>query len=132
MKQKFYGQVIQGKVKLINKKDFYLTLWKLNDKEIEMTVAKRTKTRSHNQNRYFHGVIIPLASEYTGYSPEEMKEVFRMLFLSKEVEVDGKTFVIGRSTTELTTVEFEEFNKKCRHWGDEHGVFIPEPNEAEY
>ncbi len=130
MKKLYRGRVEKGKVVLYNQREYDMLVYSLNEKEIEITLAKIVKKRSLSQNNYFHGVILPLASEYTGYSVIEMKEVLRMLFLSYTIQINGEIFKVGRSTASLSTVEFEEFNSQCRHWGDEQGIYIPEPNEV--
>ena len=78
---------------------------------------KTGKNRSNPQNSYFHGVILPVLSEYTGYSNDEMKGVVKWKFGIK-------------STAALTTLEFEKFCEDVRRWASaELGCDIPEPNE---
>ena len=76
------------------------------------------KPRSDPENRYFHGVILPILAEYTGYTIDEMKGVVKFKFNIK-------------STADLTTVEFEKFCSDIRAWASRDlGCYIPEPNEA--
>jgi hypothetical protein len=37
-----------------------------------------------------------------------------------------------RSTTELSTIEWEDYMTECRRLGDTLGFYIPNPNECEY
>ncbi len=42
----------------------------------------------------------------------------------------GEMVKLGKTTTELTTIEFEEYQDKCRIFADEFlDVIIPMPNE---
>jgi len=86
---------------------------------------KPGRSRSKNQNDYFHGVILPILSEFTGYEQKDMKGVVKFRFGIK-------------STAELSTAEFEKFMSDIRRWaGDkdsdlnngETSCYIPEPNE---
>lgn len=94
------------------------------------------KDRSNNQNRYYWGIVIDLLSEHTGFDREETHEILKHKFLRKTVwvthNVDGvkEMNVITKSTTGLTTKQFEEFLSQIRMWSSHClGVFIPEPNE---
>ena len=76
------------------------------------------KQRSNLQSRYFHGVILPILSDHTGYTEEEMKAVLKYKFHIKH-------------TSELDTASFEEFMSEIRRWASaELECWIPEPNEA--
>ena len=77
------------------------------------------KQRSSPQNRYFHGVVLPLLADHTGYTDDEMKGVVKYKFGIK-------------STAELTTAEFEDFCSRIRMWASRDlECWIPEPNETE-
>jgi hypothetical protein len=83
-------------------------------------VSKRKltdKQRSSPQNRYFHGVMVPILAEHTGYTDSEMKGVIKWKFKIK-------------STAELSTAEFEKFMSAVRMWASRDlSCYIPEPNE---
>ncbi len=96
------------------------------------------KGRSGCQNRYYWGVVIDLLSEHTGFDREEMHEVLKHKFLRKTVWIHKKggieeQSIITKSTTGLTTKQFEEYLSGIRQWASaDLGVFLPEPNEADY
>jgi hypothetical protein len=97
--------------------------------QVVVSVRKYHKTRSNNQNRYAHGVVFKLIADTTGYSTEEVKDMMRWQFLREEHEFLPPRC---RSTTELTTIEFEEFMTNIRQWAAEFlNVQIPLPNEVE-
>lgn len=92
------------------------------------TISKRKKTRSLNENKYYHAVVVKLIADYCGYSPEECHEALKWHFL--RVYSDKKHVPpTVKSTTELSTSEFELFCSEVRMWASkELGLFIPEPN----
>ena len=94
--------------------------------------------RSTNQNSYYWKVIVSMLSEHTGFTPEDMHEVLKHKFLKKEVLLETRVtggfayqeIGITKSTTSLTTSEFESYCTQIREWASsELCVSIPEPNE---
>lgn len=100
----------------------------LEGKEVEVTIQRLRKRRSLNQNSYMWGVVYALMAEAAGYTPEEMHDALKIKFLS----VHGETALpTVRSTTDLTTTEFEEYLSQCRQLAAEiYGIYVPEPNEV--
>lgn len=82
-----------------------------------------SRQRSTQQNRYYHGVIVP---------------VYRKVFIglghtvsNKEVHSWIKQRFQVESTTKLTTIEWEEFIIKLQAYASNIlGVQIPDPNEV--
>ena len=108
--------------------------------DITVTVRNSNdgKQRSSNQNRYFHGPLLDALThhfeEKFGYTKEEIKEIVKFKFLKDVVVLDtqdGGTEEVDhvRSTSSLTTKEFEEFNENIRRWASSLGCDIKEPNE---
>ncbi len=95
-------------------------------KRVTVSVGRQRKTRSTPENRYAHGVVFKLLSEASGYDVQEIKGIVKYRFGIKK-------------TSELNTVQFEEFMNNCRWWGvasiEDGGsgldCYIPLPNEAE-
>ena len=91
-----------------------------------MTIKRFRKARSAAQNNYTWGVVYDILSKETGFTPEEVHQVYGEMFLS--YEKDGHTFV--KSTTKLTTVEMEDYLSKVRqHASQFFHCYIPLPNE---
>lgn len=89
-------------------------------------IQKSKRKRSLNQNRYYWGVVLKVLSLHTGYTADETHQELARMFLS--YDNNGKKFV--RSTTKLTTWDFEQYLEKCRIWGRENmNCHIPMPNE---
>ena len=109
---------------------FKQDLLTLKGKEAYLTVAKVTKSRSGNQNRYAHGVVFPMIADCMGCEMEEAKDALKFEFLRKPLDCGKWT---TRQTSSLTTMEFEDFLEKCRRMAVEmFNCYIPEPNECEY
>ena len=91
--------------------------------------------RSTRQNSYFHGVVLPILSDCTGYTTEEVKDLVKSLFLKDEMMIQTssgtvKEVSVVRGSSELKTDEFEKFLEKIRQWAAiELHCSIPEPNE---
>jgi len=87
------------------------------------------QSRTNPQNSYYWGIIIPIISDYTGYTEIQTHEVLKSEFLPEQLNLGNKTVITNKSTTELSTIEFNEYTEQCRQWGAEQGLNIPEPNE---
>lgn len=90
-----------------------------------LTIERETRGRSAAQNAYYWGRVIKILSDYTGSTPDEMHHVLKMMFLPKDVVLKtriGKVvaeFVVGGSTTELTSVQFSDYVERIRQWAFE-------------
>lgn len=85
------------------------------------------RTRSLNENSYYWGVVVKMLADELGYLPEEMHDALRIKFLT--IHTDKLPSI--KTTTKLTTSEFEEYLSKIRTWSSlELGVLIPMPNEV--
>ena len=111
--------------------NFFLYATTLPDGIYEITIKKPIKTRSVLQNAYFHGVIVKMLSEETGTDFEDMKDLLKTKFLTKDIVVNDKVYTIVRHSANLSTAEFEELTKKCREFGDQLNIYIPLPNETD-
>jgi len=110
MKKLFRGKVEKCKVVLDDQRGYDLLVASLNGKDVEITLGRHSKQRSNPENRYYWGVVIKLISEYTGYTANESHDAMRMKFL---INHDGKLETL-KSTTRLSTVEFEEYMSSIR------------------
>ena len=104
----------------------------LEGQEVSVSIKPRHKSRSDRQNKYYWAVCVELLAGHTGYSRDEMHEVLRGKFLSDSKSIAGEDITYSHSTTELSTVEFEEYLSHIREWASvKLNVFIPTPNEIE-
>ena len=93
-------------------------------------LERPSNKRSNEQNKYFHGVILPYIANEVGELEIEMKEILKSMFLSTHEVKFNKGITRIKNTSDLSTIEFEEFNEKCRIWA--YSFFeltIPLPNQ---
>lgn len=66
------------------------------------------EARTLDQNSYYRGVLIPMFSEYTGYSAREAHRILGQMFLS---DIDSKPVP---STSDLTSEQFYRYCEDIR------------------
>jgi hypothetical protein len=100
-------------------------------KRIQLTLEERKKGRSGPQNRYYFGVVVPIAQ--AGFrdmgdilSPDQVHEFFKWRFL--KVQKNGYEY--AKSTADLSTVEFSDYVEQCAKFCAEFlNIEVPLPNE---
>lgn len=126
---KFPVVIQKGQMKMPNRLKFEKFVQSKRDGDYILSVKKKKKYRSDQQNKYLWGVIYKIISDETGYLDEEVHAHLARKFL---LDRSGK-IPVPKSTTELSTMEFEEYTENCRRWGaKELGLNIPLPNEVDY
>lgn len=116
-----------GKLTFDNRPAFDRFLLTLKGKAY-LTVKKQRKQRSNPQNRYMWGCVYKLVSDYTGYTTEEIHDLFKRKFLAYEKK--GRWF--AKSTSSLTTIEFETYLEEIKRFSAINmSLYIPDPNEPE-
>lgn len=124
----FNGHVKDSKLMLHRPAELRAHLQELEGQEIRLTVEKAKKVRSSKENRYYWGVVLKLISDDTGTPEDDVHNHLKIMFL----RTGGDKIPITRSTTELSTVEMEEYLRKCRMWASaDLNIYIPEPNEID-
>lgn len=123
----FKGEVRAGKLYFENREQFDYHLNSL-DGEVDIIVRKPRKQRSKQENAYYWAVIIKIVSRETGALPEDVHYEFKRRFL----RIGGtEMFPILKSTTELNTLQAEDFYSQCRMFAaSELSIQIPSPNEV--
>jgi hypothetical protein len=132
IKKKHFGIVAEDGVEVVFDDIVSWKQDKLNHrgKKVAITIERRKKHRSGNQNRYFHSVIVPMIAEEMGCELDEAKDALKWEFLRFQLECGAWTV---KATSNLSTVEMEEFHSKCRQLGSQmFGCYIPKPHEADY
>jgi len=137
MKIEIESKVLNGKLET-NRELLSDVIKSLEGKDIIITIEKRRKKRSNPQNSYYFGVVIPLMKhgfynslgEHVG--TDEIHTFLKNRFLFKEIvnENNAEIIKMPQSTTELTTIQFEEYLDKIREFGLEFlNITIPLPNQ---
>jgi len=123
----FMGKSEKGIVVLDDEKGFTEHIKSLDGKFIQLVVRRYRTNRSNNQNKYYWGVVIKILGDELGYMPDEMHNALRWKFLRK----GGKLETV-KSTSSLTTIEFEEYLELIRIWAlRDLEINIPLPNEVD-
>lgn len=125
----FKGTVIKGKF-VPDDKEFFTDSFRTykDGTKIEVYHRKQVKKRSDPQNKYLWGVIVKIFHDTTGENEQTIYDSLLQMFSRI---ITDKGWYVTKGTSEMTTVEFEEFCFKCRKYGAECGIDIPEPNEVE-
>jgi hypothetical protein len=124
---KHFATVNSGKIIFSDFIKWQKNINQLSGCEVYLTISKKTKQRSLNENAYYWGVVLPLAADFLGYTIDEAHEAFKWQFL--RVYSDKKLPSV-KSTADLSTVEFEAYLTKIREELSTMGCFIPLPNEV--
>jgi len=92
------------------------------------------KRRSDNQNRFYWGVVVPKIADYMGERDhEEVHAYLKAHFNYKDIFVEDKKYRVAKSTTKLSTQEFEDYIERVKEFAaKEMGLYIPNPNEVEF
>ena len=100
-------------------------------KPIIITVSKQKRQRSIQANRYYWGVVLKIIGDELGYFPEDTHKIFATMFLKEVFKVGDQSIESYKSTTKLSTVQFEEYLSNIRMFASsELGILIPLPNEC--
>lgn len=106
--------------------------------EVQLALSKRRRRRSNDQNAYYWGAVVAMAREGINeawgehVSLEETHHIlkFQCNYAERVNEATGEIIRIPKTTTELSTAEFEEYLERCRRFAQEWlQVSIPLPNE---
>ncbi len=93
--------------------------------EVIVYVERRKRDRSKEQNGYYWAVVLTFIAEHTGYSVEELHEIFKSKYLSKKRLWRGTYILTTSSTKELTTNEFAEYLAEIIFEAGELGIAVP-------
>lgn len=127
MKKIILGRIKEGKIQI--QRFFKKELLRWEGKPIEVHLVE--STRSEQQNRYYWGVVIRLISEHTGFTADEVHEVFKKRFLTYKKKYQGKIYEFTKSTTELKVSDMATYLDKVIKYATEHlGIIIPDAEVA--
>lgn len=119
------GRVKNKKIQIQRffKKDFE----KLEGKEIEITPVEGSKTQQ--QLRYLWGVVYKIVSDETGFTPEEVSDIYKKKFLAYEKEYKGKVYKLTKGLSGLKKSEMMTFiDSVIKHATVELNLIVPEPD----
>lgn len=102
-----------------------------------ITIVKHRSRRSDRQNRYYWPCFVQvfgdfLRSQGDTYTDDDVHGMFKHKFLKKTAIDKSTGEVLGdytRSTTDLTTSDFNEYLDNIAAWLGGFGIRLPEPGE---
>jgi len=106
-------------------------LEKYEGKELVATFKKPESQRSTDQNRYYWK-LMQLISKETGNTQNDLHEMFKAKFLSRENMLLGETVKYYASTAKLTINQMYEYCEQIRAFMGENGIILPDEREADY
>lgn len=130
-----------GKATLDKPFEFMLSL--LRNGEYTLTIKRKTKPRTLNQNalmwQWFR-CIGACFREYTGEEywstadgVQDIRDLYCKKFLSKQVTIGGKTETISRGTSKLNTLEMTNFMESVKaDVNNDFGIILPLPTDKYY
>jgi hypothetical protein len=128
------AEIRKGKLCIKHADVFSQQLARFRDGAVQITVERKFANRSQKQNAWYWGCVVGLVADHTGYTPDEIHEIYKAKFIPKKLAVaDGNgeirgEFVLGGSTAQMDTVQFSEYCESIREWAaQELGVVIPDP-----
>ena len=130
IKTLYKGKIENGVFKPFEPEKLKASFKKYKDgTEVWLWHQKEQKPRSLKENAYMWSVVMHMFSEETGETPERCYNALLLKFS----RINEHTVMESiKTSSEMTTVEMEEFLEKCRRYGAELGYDIPLPNEVDY
>jgi len=123
----FSGHIVQGEIMLDDKQAFARMVKLLEGKRVSLQLGKQVNKRSNPQNAYYWGCVLKTLGDHLGYTSDELHDVMKFKFLCVDRDAEVPRF---RSTTSLSTLEFNEYLERIAQFAAELGCYIPEPNEV--
>ena len=106
---------------------------------VKLSIRKRYKKRSENQNDFYWGVWVPIfqklfMDEWQEFkTPNEVHEILKTAcnYEERANEATGEIFKFPKTTTNLSTYDWENvFKKRVKQFAlDFFNTPLPEPNE---
>lgn len=130
--------IISPEGKLLSPYNDALIAWckKNIGKTVKLTITAKGKKRSNPQNRYYHGVVVPLIKDALidlGHDVDEDDTHYFLKGKFNSVEIENKSGITEEmpgSTAKLSTFEFEAYLDRIRMWAAQFlNIYIPLPNE---
>lgn len=124
----FYGRVIGGKVKLLNREGFDRYIQAMDGLEIDVLVRKHRKARTLRQNSYLWFMYGYIAERIDGHTKDTIHEAMGVLF---RLDRSGPIPMV-KSTTAMSTVEMNQYVERIHQFCAETlDIVVPDPNSEE-
>lgn len=126
------GVIEGGTFRLQERRLFHDAMKRFPDGPVVVDIKTTKPQRSSAQNRYWHGVVIPLFAEHCGYELDEMKDALALKLIPKEItDMDtGEVKVVPGHTSDLNVKAFNDLIERAQRLGAEMDIYIPDPGEV--
>lgn len=132
-----FGRIKDGKLHIVNRREFDNDLLFFDGKEVVIRVEQKTKKRTLSQNAYLHLLFGIFATELNKlgntFSMQDLKDMMKFKFLMIDIVNYENGEVIGhriKDTSELTTTDTAKFIDDIIHYAqDEFRLNLPYPND---
>lgn len=133
-----YGTVTNGKLTILEKEKFIQKMKELEGMELKVSISKVYDPRSPLQNGYYWGCIIDLflrgwmETQGEQIAMEEAHEILKheCNYTERINPLSGEIIRKGKSTTDMSTVDFEEYLERCRRFIWEwFAIIVPLPDK---
>ena len=126
------GEITDDGLTLHDREHFRRALQRFPRGPVVVNVQVYREKRSSAQNRYWHGVVVPVFAEHCGYSVPEMKDVLALKLIPKDVTdpKTGEVHTVPGHTSDLTPKEFADLIDRAMQLAAEWGLYLPAPGEA--
>ena len=113
MQRLFYGEIIEGQIKLDNPKDWSELYEKYSGQSVEISVRFLGQRRNSKQNRFYWKVVVNGLAKHFGYTTDEMHKALKIKFDCL-------------STSKLSVKDFAEYIDDIIRWSEiEQGFLFP-------
>ena len=113
MHRLFYGEIVEGEIKLDNPKDWSELYEKYSGQSVEISVRFLGERRNGKQNRFYWKVVVNELAKNFGYTNDEMHKALKVKFDTP-------------STSKLSVKEFSEYVEDIIKWAEfEQGFLFP-------
>ena len=125
------GVIENGRLRVSGEAGFKAAMSRFPNGHVVVTVKVQRPQRSSQQNRFWHGVVIPLFAEHCGEEFDDMKDILALNLIPKEVTdiTTGEVHKIPGHTSALNTREFNDLIERAQRLGASMGIDIPDPGE---
>lgn len=128
------ARIESGALKVPGRQVLLASLKSWPDGPCDLEIRPFEETRRGRANRFLWGVVYKLIAAESGYTTDDLHELFKLRHNSKLVVdvVTGEEKRIGQSTASLSIADFSAYLERVMLDGAEvYGMTFPEPRESE-
>lgn len=134
-----FSKVVNGKINS-NRNKLRQAVATFEGKDIIITIERKRKKRSNNQNAYYYGVVMPILQKGLYDATGEIRDTSSIHYqiilplLAPKREITnihtGEIITENMTSSEMSTTEFCEFILNIQKWASEFlNIDVPSPDE---